>query len=769
MDANRIAKPDALPLAHRLAIGYLALPLAIWFLSWLEWWVGIPATVALALALGTALRGPWRTPKAPWVGAVLLVALVWVLSTPSGGVFRAIEGDWVIQRSVLLDLSRGAWPTHLVDHLHDEPLLLRYYLGYYLVPTLFAQWFGQAAMNWAVPLWTWGGVGLVCLLFVRGLATGRAVAVALFVLVFFSGLDAIEYVARRVFFGAGHESARDLLGDGMSFVRAEASPMFLEFQSHAQTFGHTPQHFIPGGLGTLLMVQLRRHPRFLAVSGLVLTLCLFWSSLLFFGLLILAGALLVGNEVRRFATWQNLVVAPALATVLALYLTAGTVAFPSGWLWEIYASGFQLAADVAFLYASEVLIVAVLVWRARPTIVRDPFFIVAVALLLAAPWWWFGASGFSQLTLRITVPPLFVLCYHAARVLARRFQSADVNHGGAAALGLAGVLCVGAVSSAAFYLFNLLEPRWVPYQRTGYALFVDPSFWDIEQKSVPVVPAALGAILRDTAELPAKGDLLFRSKVRPLHEVYRMESRLLYVNRQCRRRDTRFLLRVYPATSALGALGQSATFPVPYDVLDFNHNWHHKGHGRCFFRQRLPAYAIGRIVTGELSSEGIARWMAEFRFQDGKPVATNVLLDVAGERFIAQFPTLTATPPTARSLWDVRVGDDAIVYTKTPCAWEDTKTRFFLHVTGNNPLSSPDRRRVSNLDFDFDERGVLFDETCLVERELPHAWERIRTGQFVEDPASGSPSVHTWEVDIRAEAEQASAPRGAPHGVESAR
>lgn len=739
MDANRIANADPLPLAHRLAIGYLALPFAIWLLSWLEWWVGIPAVVALALALATALRGQWRTPKAPWVVAVLLVALAWVLATPAGGVFRGIEGDWVIQRSILLDLSRGGWPTYLVDHRHDEPLLLRYYLGYYLVPTLFSQWFGQAALNWAVPLWTWAGYGLICVLFVRGLANGRAVAVALFVLVFFSGLDAIEYVARRVFFGAGHSSTLDLLRDGMSFVRSGASPMFLEYQSHAQTSGHTPQHFITGGLCTLLMVQLRRHTRFLAVSGLVLALCLFWSSLQFFGLLVLAGALLVGNGVRLFATWQNLLVAPALATVLALYLTAGTVAFPSGWLWEIYASGFQLAADMGLFYASEVLIVAILLWRARPGIVREPFFVVAVALLLAAPWWWYGAPGFSQLTLRITVPPLFVLCYFAARALARRVGTGAAGRRGR---GLAGVLCVGAVSSAAFYLFNLLEPRWVPYQRTGYTLFVDPSFWDIEQKSVPLVPAALDAILKDTAEMPAKGDLLFRSKVRPLHEVYRMESRLLYVNRQCRRRDTRFLLRVYPATSTPGESGG-----FRYEVLDFNPDtWHHKGGGMCFYRRRLPAYPIGRIVTGELSAEGDARWMAEFRFQDGKPVAENVLLDAAGERYIAQFAALATTPPTSRSVWDVRVGDDTIVYTKTPCAWEDTKTRFFLHV------SLPGHRGFANFDFDFEERGVLFAETCLVERDLPQAWDRIETGQFVENRANDSPSARTWEVDIRAQA-----------------
>ncbi len=35
---------EALPLTHRLTILYLATPLAIWLLGWLEWWFGAPAT-----------------------------------------------------------------------------------------------------------------------------------------------------------------------------------------------------------------------------------------------------------------------------------------------------------------------------------------------------------------------------------------------------------------------------------------------------------------------------------------------------------------------------------------------------------------------------------------------------------------------------------------------------------------------------------------------------------------------------------------------------
>ena len=37
-----------------------------------------------------------------------------------------------------------------------------------------------------------------------------------------------------------------------------------------------PQHFIPAALYTMLLLQLHRHPRFLAVSGVLLAASLFW-------------------------------------------------------------------------------------------------------------------------------------------------------------------------------------------------------------------------------------------------------------------------------------------------------------------------------------------------------------------------------------------------------------------------------------------------------------------------------------------------------------
>ena len=80
----------------------------------------------------------------------------------------------------------------MTPYVQDEPPLLRYYLGWYIVPGLMGKWLGPAALNWAVPLWTWGGFTLVVLLFTHGLPTLRAALLAAVILLFFGGLDLLR-------------------------------------------------------------------------------------------------------------------------------------------------------------------------------------------------------------------------------------------------------------------------------------------------------------------------------------------------------------------------------------------------------------------------------------------------------------------------------------------------------------------------------------------------------------------------------------------------
>ena len=607
-----------LPLVHRLAMAYLLAPVAVWLLGWFHWWVGVPATALLVVGSWKALSGSWRWRRPSRTTVVLAVAAgAWVMTTPAGGLFT-VASDWGTHRAILLDLTRGGWPTYPVDYLADAPLLLRYYLGWHMTPALAARWLGPAALNWAVPLWTWCGTALVVLLFARGLPTLRAALLAVAVLVFFSGMDIVELLVREGVSDAVR-MVRDRLDPAwawppqhsrrLEFLRTASSPMFLEYQSHTLTLQLSPQHFLSAGLATLLMVQLRERRRFLEASGVVLAACLFWSSLLSTGLLVLALAMLAKNRnALHVASWRNVFVAVPLAALIALYLTSGPIDFERGWLWELYDDRVRMATDVLLLYAAELLVLALLLWRLDPHVVRDPLFVAAVAMLLVAPWYYYGDATFSEWSIRFTIPALVVLAYWAARAVVGRRTGPRVLWTRRVLLA---VLATGAVTVVWDVGLVMHNPHLRPYQTLGNTLLVDTRPRVTRQRRAYEVRWPLDMLLRDhDANEADKGTLLIRSA----YDVYLRDNRLVYVAHGCSRDDgqdrTRFYANLYPADPRDLPPSRADS---GHERIDFRlaPRTHYKEGAGCVMPIRLPAYEIVRFETGEIAPDGRRLWDAE--------------------------------------------------------------------------------------------------------------------------------------------------------------
>ena len=684
----------------------------------------------------------------------LPLALGCVMLLPPGGLVDPTGTDWVAHRAVFLDLARGDWPTYLPDYASDEPPLLRYYLGYFIVPGLIAKWLGVGALHWAVPLWTWGGLALIVALAAEGLPTRRAMLLAAVVLVFFSGMDVLEHVLRDGLPAVARRLAEQFGVDGLAFIRspssaewvayhaygigdlasmpAPTSPLFLEYLSNVHVFSVSPQHFIGGGLTTLLMLRLGNAPRFLAASGIVLASCLFWSSLLCVGLLPLAGALLLKNGLRPFLGWRNLLVAPALAALLALYLASGQVDFPRGWLWQLYASRAQLAVDVGFFYLAEFLALALVLWWLQPKLGREPFFVVAVAVLLAVPWFWYGGPRFNEFH-RVAIPSLFVLAYFAARAVAERLPAGGAGRDGGRRWlesGLSGravfallvaVLGVGATTAVYDFAKNVGRFGAIPYARTGHTLTTDVDAVTVAQKTAHRIPNALGALLRDTDDKSARrGELLLRAE----YDVYRDGKWLVYAKDDCASEaERRFQLRAFAGEDGVGD-----------DVLSVGHYRANGNFGDrrrnasadCVERARLPDYPVARIHTGQFTAGGEMIWGVGYDFTRKEQFG------LAGY-YQARYEALAAGTPAVEAQFDVHVSDAALDFTKAPCGVADTAPRFFLHIVPAATGDLPRRRRrygFDNLDFDFGERGALFDGKCLATVRLPdYAIQRVRAGQ----------------------------------------
>ena len=102
--------------------------------------------------------------------------------------------------------------------------------------------------------------------------------------------------------------------------------------------------------------------------------------------------------------------------------------------------------------------------------------------------------------------------------------------------------------------------------------------------------------------------------------------------------------------------------------------------------------------------------------------------------------------PTARSTFDIYLAENLLSYTKQPCAADDVEAYFFLHITPASRGDLFDHRRphgFDNLDFDFDDRGVMSDGKCIATVPLPeYAIAHISTGQYTTDEGQ------LWKVEF---------------------
>lgn len=100
--------------------------------------------------------------------------------------------------------------------------------------------------------------------------------------------------------------------------------------------------------------------------------------------------------------------------------------------------------------------------------------------------------------------------------------------------------------------------------------------------------------------------------------------------------------------------------------------------------------------------------------------------------------------PAARSVFDIFLEGNALIYVKNPCRKDDIAPRFFLHVAPIDKRNLADDRtlRFNNLDFNFEEFQLPHQQGCVASVPLPdYGIEQIRTGQF-------SRTGEIWSAEI---------------------
>ena len=707
---------DELPLLHRLVIIYLMLPVVIWLVGWFEWWLGIPAALLLAAALWQAVSGSLRAYPRPATLAILAVAACWVMVTAAGGLFDGLQrGDWPFHRLTLVDLGHRPWPTYLTEPITAayaadgdySPPILRYNLAYYMTPALAAQWFGVAAMNWALPIWTWLGIALILLMFTRE-RRGKSIALAVLVFIFFGGMDAVrvtllegwDWLAPRI----DWEGLPGILL-GSHHIEQGGTDQRLLSLSNMTIFLQSPQHFIAPGLYTFLMLQLRGRRRFLAVVGVLLAAAPFWSPFVAVGLLPLLGALLWKNGVDPFLRWPNLLLAAPLVGLIALYLTSDSPNFEHGWIWELDTMS-PLWTQVLLFYLLEFLLLGILVWILRPDLDRNPFFVACMVTLILLPLYYYG--NYNDLFLRGSVPSLLLLCWYCVDTLLQRVSMrTNALREGVHRLGIACIVVILGIGSLTAFVELARatnEDHAFRFGQANIGSLVNMSVAEqIRRERIAYdIPAALRTLLRDVVLPPPreKGELVARSEF----DIYLHGNRLAFVKQPCAPADVepRFFLHVIPSDE--NDLPEHRR-QNGFDNLDFRFGGHSLlQSGLCVAIRYLPNYDIAKIATGQFTDKG-RTWTAE----------------------ILELP---------RPEFDVYLDGNRLAFVKQPCTPANAESLFFVHVYPADIENLPKNRRqytFDHFDFRFEGHGIQDGQLCAAVRYLPnYDIARIVAGQYTE-------------------------------------
>lgn len=387
---------------ERAAITMIAVPVALFFATWFQPFLGIPAGAATLWIAWKLSRNVSPSPL-PSRGAIVVLAaisLMWTWEAGIGGFFQQMP-DQNFRNALLHDLIDHSWPV--CWHTDQGMIVLDYYMGWSLIPALVGKVLGWKAATLAMAAICGAGVFLVLLIFVRLVGTWRWWIPLVFVM--WSGLDIVGWALRTRF-----------TFEGMQFIGMWSYPP-LWYLSNMMNFFCVPHLSIPTWLLAFLVAGRRIGPSgVVGVSALLFPLAPYQTV----GLapFVIWGALQgdgrFSDRLRKVLTVENLVLPlVVLAMCTPLYLGNAGAGRGSGWFYENSPSSMSPWVIFVVFLAMEVLAFGVAI---RLCGQRDRLLLLAVGVLCLIPLRQSGLSN--DLALKVSMPGLAILALFTAKALA---------------------------------------------------------------------------------------------------------------------------------------------------------------------------------------------------------------------------------------------------------------------------------------------------------------------------------------------------------------
>ena len=390
---------------YQITYIYLALPLLIFMLSWLNYPSAAVLTVLFAIGLYKICSTNQLGDDISWNLAprlyltILIFAAIWCFFAGIG-YFYYQSWDYHFRNAIFHDLIDYPWPVWYDKA--DTPLV--YYIGFWLFPALFAK-FSSFFISDVETVFLIGNVCLyfyatfgVALIFMHlaalfRLTSGKKICAIILIFIFFSGLDIIGYL---FFQRTGQPFAYHL----------EWWSTYIQYSSFSTCLFWVFNQFIPAALGTLLMYSERSIKNF----GFILPLVFFLAP--YPGVGIACFMIIYGiyqfwltTDKSRFITQDifslsNLIGILALLPLVALYFITNSNGIDRIWFFSDFISFPQLV----LFWVLEFLLYSLILIKFYH---KDVFFIGTIVFLVLISLFRFDQQN--NFCTRASIPAIIIL------------------------------------------------------------------------------------------------------------------------------------------------------------------------------------------------------------------------------------------------------------------------------------------------------------------------------------------------------------------------
>ena len=406
---------DSLSALETAALLYLIAPMLVFFAAFVRIEAAVPACALIALLIYRMLRRTmWQRADDLWRWESLylfVLAVVWLCWLDGIGPLKT-NGGWFKHYAVLNFLVTHSWPpeTHLVG---ADGFSLRYYLGWYLIPSLVLKFTDFALQQYALLTWSIAGLYLLLRLMAEGARKIWMVLVLPLAFATFGGADFFGNLLLR------HEA------DPLQFVEWWAG--WIQYSSITNALAWVPQHVIPAWLGARLLMRATDRRGLSRFCLPLLCAVSLWSPFSAVGLLPFALALTLKSSSRSgVLEWPGMLSVLVLAVPIGLYFASGSSDVPHGFIWNLPCTTtlpcFSWPGYVLFIFFEIGAPLAILFLMVEEP---HPFLKVAAITLCVIPLYKVGINN--DFGMRASLPAIAILAMFCARALATAKRRAALS------------------------------------------------------------------------------------------------------------------------------------------------------------------------------------------------------------------------------------------------------------------------------------------------------------------------------------------------------